>query len=659
MAKIEFEGVKENPFSPKNRRKTTALIDGYMDGGRKVKEILRPDQAEARVRINPPGGVARILVVSDLHFGAEAADLKIIKALIEELKDPNTYAILAGDLLEGIKQEYLSISTGSFLNFQEQVDAFRGMFLRQIITEGKVLAAVSRYGSHDDWPSGKESLNGPAILMDSLTLSDGSRVPLIFNGGTLWVQVGKAPEVAMRLFHQVSGSGSAINPVKSLRGVFVGSKIERSQKVPLVALGGHNHTRAGVSSERVELAGKEVQLVLLQGGTAKGLDPNNPDFFMLQKGGGKVQPPGAAVILRQRNDDGGIQVVPTYGNERSRLLMKAMEVFNRSESLGVSEELREELEMEDGFLRLNLQGADSLVAERSGGQEIRSKLYRQLSWRIPAGKLNLPACVYFLAHTDFGSGDADLKHINKIMAEVSRSGRSGLLVLNGTLAATVPRMVERREVLTRFSDTVGQVPKDRIFGVMLDSVLRDDAWNRAIGKKRQSEEGEENPPIVTGDFLFYQSRLRGVPLFEGGAAVVIDIGHNRFNILTADGVGNFGSKQDPFLALIQMDKLSMVRNEVVTGGNSTIPGALTTPDTVYIANGWNAVARDPRYGKASMMRTPKGGQGVILFPNGGGKGLIYGGGSMRELSESFTALCLYQGLMARGEGEYKKFMRRR
>ena len=83
MAKIEFEGVKENPFSPKNRRRTTALIDGYMDGGRKVKEILRPDQAEARVRINPPGGVARILVVSDLHFGAEAADLKIIKALME------------------------------------------------------------------------------------------------------------------------------------------------------------------------------------------------------------------------------------------------------------------------------------------------------------------------------------------------------------------------------------------------------------------------------------------------------------------------------------------------------------------------------------------------------------------------------------------------
>lgn len=652
---IEYLGVKPNPFSPENAPKTRRNFDTYLESGRRLKEAIRPDQAEARVRINPPGGVARVLIISDLHFGSESADLKVIKALMEELKDPNTFAVLAGDLLEGIKQEYLSISTGSYLNFQEQIDSFRGMFLRKIVNEGKVLAVVSRYGSHDDWPSGKESLNGPAILMDSLTLADGSRVPLIFNGGTLLIQVGNSPEVTMRLFHQVSGSGSAINPVKSLRGVFVGSKIDRGQKTPLVAAAGHNHSRAGVSSEREAIAGGEVQVILLQGGTAKGLNRENPDFFMIGKGGGGVQPPGAAMILRCRPSEDEVQVVPTYGNERSQLLMRAMEVLNRSESLRVTEELRGELEREDGQIRLVMQKENSLAAERSGGREIRSKLYRQLGWQIPAGRLNLPMCVYFLAHTDFGSGEADLKHINKIVTEINKSERSVLLLLNGTLAATVPRMVERREVLVQFSETVGVVPTGRQLGVMLDSILRDDAWNKMVGKK--GEDAEESQPIVTGDYLFYQSKLKGVPLFEGGATIVVDIGHNRFNILAVDGVGNFGSRQDPYLALIQMDKSSMVRNEVVTGGNSTIPGALTTPDTIFVANGWNAVVRDRRYGKASMMRAPKGGQGVILFPNGGGKGLIYGGGSLRELSESFTALTLYQGLVARNE--LKDFMRNR
>lgn len=101
-------------------------------------------------------------------------------------------------------------------------------------------------------------------------------------------------------------------------------------------------------------------------------------------------------------------------------------------------------------------------------------------------------------------------------------------------------------------------------------------------------------PIVMGDYLYYGSDLRGTPLSEGGATVIFNIGHNRFHFLTVDGVGNFGSRQDPYLALAQ---------------------------------------------------------------NGGGKGLIYGGGSLRELNDSFTALCLHQGLVARGE--LKKFMRKR
>jgi len=164
--------------------------------------------------------------------------------------------------------------------------------------------------------------------------------------------------------------------------------------------------------------------------------------------------------------------------------------------------------------------------------------------------------------------------------------------------------------------------------------------------------------LITGDYLYYKSKLKGTPLYEGGATVTFDIGHNRFNFLVVDGVGNYGSRKDPYLGLIQMDNQSNVRNDVVTGGNSTIPGALTTLETIFVANGWNALVKDRRYGKSSMIRVPKGGQGVIMFPNGGGKGLIYGAGSLRELDDSFKALSLHQGLLARGGEEYKKFMRR-
>lgn len=660
MSGIEYEGVKKNPFSSEELKNTSRLMNSYMENGQALKDRLRPDQEEARVTIESSNNVVRIMLISDLHFGSEASDVKAIREIMAELGKSNTYAVLAGDLLEGVKQEYMSTTTGSLLNFQEQIDAFRGLFLRKIIKEKKVLALVSRYGSHDDWPSNKESLNGPAILLDSLTLPDGSRVPLIMNGGKLYVKIGEnAPEVGIELFHKVGGSGSTINPVKPLRGVFVTEKIERGQNKPLVAMAGHNHSRAGVSSERVMAGNTEVQLVLLQGGTVKGLDKKNPDFFMVEKGRVMIQPPGAALVLRHKKEDGQVQIVPTYGNERSRRLLEAFEVLNRSESLGVTEELRQELEKEDGELKLTFEEDKSLIAERSGGQRIRSKLYRQLNWRVDVGKLELPTCVHFISHVDFGSGEADLNQVDKIVNETNKSKRSGILVLNGMLANNVPRREDREDVLDEFAEKIGKVFSSKRMGVMLDSILRDDAWNKGIGRIPEKDGGGwESEPIVTGDYLYIDSELKGTPLFEGGATIIFDIGHNRFNFLAVDGVGNFGSRQDPYLALAQMDKLSMVNNEVVTGGNSTIPGALTTPETIFIANGWNAPVKDRRYGKSSMIRVPKGGQGVIMFPNGGGKGLIYGGGSLRELNDSFTALCLHQGLLARGRAELVKFMRR-
>lgn len=661
MSGIEFEGVKKDPYKPSEIRKTKQMVESYMKGGQTLKDRLRPDQEEAKVTITTPNDVARIMLISDLHFGSEASGIESIKEIMRELDKPNTYAILAGDLLEGVKQEYMSTTTGTLLNFQEQIDVFRGIFLKKIIKEKKVLAVVSRYGSHDDWPSDKESLNGPAIMLDPSTLPDGSKVPLIMNGGRLYVKMGEnSPEVGMELFHIVSGSGSTINPVKPLRGVFVAKKIEKGQDRPLVAMAGHNHSRAGVSSERVMAGNTEVQLVLLQGGTVKGLDGRNPDFLMVENGGVLIQPPGAAMVLRHKKEDDQVQVVPTYGNERSGRLLEAFEVLNRSESLGVTEELRQELENEDGELLLTLDEENSLVAERSGGQRIQSKLYRELNWRVDVGKLGLPTCVHFISHVDFGSGQADLNQVDKIINETNKSKRSGLLVLNGMLDTKVPGRDDRINVIDDFAETMGKVPVSRRMGVMLDSILRDDAWNRGLGKIPESDGGGwVSEPMITGDYLYNNSDLKGTPLYEGGATVVFNIGLNRFNLLTVDGVGNFGSRQDPYLALIQMDKLSMVKNDMVTGGNSIIPGALTTPETIFIANGWNVPVKDKRYGKSSMIRAPKGGQGVIMFPNGGHKGLIYGGGSLRELNDSYTALTLHQGLLARGGVEFKRFMRRR
>lgn len=128
MSGIEFEGVKQNPFGVGESRNTGRLVEAYMKSGQMLKDRLRPDQMEARVTINTPNDVARIMLISDLHFGSEASSIESIKEIMVELEKPDTYAILAGDLIEGIKQEYISTTTGTLLNFQEQIDTFRGLF---------------------------------------------------------------------------------------------------------------------------------------------------------------------------------------------------------------------------------------------------------------------------------------------------------------------------------------------------------------------------------------------------------------------------------------------------------------------------------------------------------------------------------------------------
>lgn len=669
MSNVEFQGVKPNPYSSSNIKETQRLIGQYEEVNKQIKDVLRPGQAEASVTIKSSCNVIRILNISDFHFGSDATSYEEIQKTLAELERDDTYCVFDGDILEGFKQEYSKTSTNSHFNFGEQITALRSM-IKTLVLKGKVLAVVSGYNGHDDWPSGKESLDIPAALFDDLRIPYKKRPPVIYNGGVLNVHVDEdSPGVRIRLFHKTVGSGSTINPVKPLRKVIIDEKIDRDQKTPMIVFGGHNHSRAGASSERTRLPnGKEVQLVYLQNGTVKGLDPNNPDPLVTEKGCAKPQPSGAAVILRKK-PNGEVQVVPTYGNERSRILLEAEKVLNKAESLHVTEELRQELEYRNGQTGFQLQENESIIAERTGGRKIDSKLYTQLVWRYNIGELGLPVCIYPFAHYDSDSSHSDKNFVTELIDDINNSESTGLLILKGMLSKSVPGRTDRVTCLDNFAQELGEVPASKRVGIMLDSVLRSDKWNKEIKHKTRDlsdldddYENEDNHaynyerPVVTGDYLYYDSDLSGTPLFEGNGYVVFDVGHHRYNFLCIDGTGNFGSRMDGFLGLMQMDRESQVLNEVVTGGNSIIPGALTLPDKIYISNGWNCPAIVGRNSHDSIVRVPKGGQGVIMLPTTNEKGLIFGCGSLRETRDTFTGLTLYQGLLA--EGQWKKFIRR-
>ena len=78
MSGIEFEGVKKDPYKPSEIRKTRQMVESYMKAGQTLKDRIRPDQIEAKVTIKNPNSVARIMLISDLHFGSEASGIESI-----------------------------------------------------------------------------------------------------------------------------------------------------------------------------------------------------------------------------------------------------------------------------------------------------------------------------------------------------------------------------------------------------------------------------------------------------------------------------------------------------------------------------------------------------------------------------------------------------
>lgn len=657
MTRIENVDIgKPNPFAPENASRTRKKVEAYVRLGQEVREMLRPDVGEATVDIKGMDGAMRILVVSDLHVFHEAASLGKVDEIWREINEPNTFVLFAGDLIEGIKQEYLGNTTSTLLPMQEQIDAFRELWLRPLVEKGKVLAMVTRYGSHDDWPADKTTMNAVSSLMSGLKLPNGMAVPLIWNGGKLNLHLVESDlTFEIKLNHMVSGGGSALNPVKPLRGEFISEKLDRGRVVPVAAVAGHNHTRAGVSSERVMAGVTEVQLVLCQNGTIKGVEPGHPDFFLQAKGISKgPQLSGAAMILRvnEKEGKGGeLQVVPTYGSTRSRYLLEAMAVLDKAEKQGITQELVGSIVARNGSMVARL-SEESLTSVRVPGSAIRSALYREMDWEVDTGPLKLPLTVYTISHARFGTSEMYLDHVREILNEVEKSPNAMMLILGDMVDLAVPGKPERMRILKSFAKEMSRVSEGKRLGVMLSSVLRSDEWNKAVKDKKEVV----SEPVITGDWLYFKSDIKGTPLYEGGAAMKIKVGEVDYWWYMLDGTGSFGTRQDPYLALIRLDKLSMVKNDVVTGGISTIPGALTNGQ-ILLATGWESPAVDRRHGKGFSQRVPKGGQGVVMFPEVGKEGkIIFGGGSFRETRDMSTALLLRQGLM--GMGEYRAVMKK-
>ena len=651
MAKIETADIgKINPWTPENIDQTKELLLEYTALGTEIRTRLRPDVGKATVNLSEVNGAMRILVVSDLHAFHEASSLKKIDNVWNEINQPNTFVLFAGDLIEGIKQEYLGNTTSTLLPMQEQIDSFREIWLRPLAQTGKILGMVTRFGSHDDWPNDKTTINAYSSLTAGLTQPDGSPIPLIWNGGQLNLHFVESDlTFGVKLNHMVSGSGSTLNPVKPLREQIIINKIPRETSVPIAAVAGHQHTRAGVSSERIMAGSKEVQIVLCQNGTLKGVYPDHPDFFMQIKGlstGPKLS--GAAMVLRineKKNGGSELQVIPTYGDTRSQYLLNAMDILNNTERQGITDELMQRIIEKNGPMTATFNKDQSRAPERVSGSPVRSPIYTEMHWDIDTGPLKLPLTVYTESHARFGTSKMYLEHTREINDQIAKSPYSGLLVLGDMVDLNVPGKSDREKTLKSFVKEIAKVPVDRRFGIMHSSVLQSDQWNKEIIERKCIV----SKPVVTGDWLFTKSAVKGTPLYEGGAWMKMKVGNIDYWWYMLDGTGNFGSRQDPYLALVQLDKLSAVENDVVTGGISTIPGAFTN-SRILLSPGWESPAVDRRHGKNFSQRVPKGGQGVVMFPEKvGNDKIIFGGGSFRETRDIGQALTLWRGLDSLGE----------
>lgn len=639
--------------------------------GKAAERVLRAKQELAEqlqakphiVRQIITNGTLQIEFIADWHIGHEATNYDQIIARLEYIqRHPNVGVIFLGDLIEGMKPEYMGTVVGNTpLNTTEQV-AYLQTLITPLIEQGKILAMVTDYDGHSGWSRKQATVD---IYQQIRGNTD---VPFVQNGGRLtleFIDPNSSPQHPkilgtkhLDLYHTPPSGSTDQNPTAGL------VKAGRRKKSLAPALSASGHIHKGAYSIEIDANGDEM--IAIQEGTPKGSNRDIPrDMFFVGKIPDKrPHPPGSSVTIRPNMQAEKLLMRPAYGADQTDTLRRTYEFLDRTEQLGITQELNQQVLSQAGQPQRRLMSKQSLKEDDSSLLETQAALdekeleleqdaeiqsptkpddqFRKVVWNISS---NLPIAVFFGSHFSIGSSTAESKRY-KILREtfadtVESNPYAFLILLRNLLDRTTSKRTDRRHVVESAAQLFENIANDmRVLGLMLGGEdFRHNSWKQSI---------TGDGPFMPGTFL---SQRWNTALINHMSEVQINLSRTPngkksqdYKILTLDKVGRRGSSVNTFNGLRAIEANYPDEVDIVAGGHMPNAGVLAAQDPYSATNSKTYVApghftKFEGQGKGNRQDASPGGQGVILYPH---RKSVVGFGKPEEGIELLTAAQNYE-----------------
>lgn len=580
-----------------------------------------------------------IIAAADLHAGSIATDYRVITELRDfVLKQKNVGVILLGDEVEGLVEKYLNTNTARTpIDFHQQIDFMRTIFLEPLARQGKILAIVGGYWGHPGWAEDATTINTWRIM------TDGLNIPVLQNGGRMVIRFPNKTEQTFSVWHNPS-STSPIDPVKGLRDAALATS-EPSRTGGYWS--GHVH-RSAVAQELY--SGAKTAVYYISAGTAKGSSPDLPsDRYGVKMGKPRTDPLGQGVILEPRRKGQEERNYPFMTMEHGETVLRALTILESVEKQGMTAELLEKIrkEVEDRPKVTLLTGksrvsgreyTEDKPAERikSGGDWVENP-YSGMRMRPPYADLHydvqtvLPIAVHLLANARIGSSSEGLEELQTYQRDfVNWNPHSLVVYLRNMIDRNAGSSPERMEILDRFKEVINGT-REQTLAIMMCESLREGAWRRPIRSGEELVDGKLKarylPPIAPASYLANETR---VPLIHHLSMIRLTIGPSgvpmkdkpMYTGAYADKLLNRGSGSKPEYGLRRVYDLYMQNKPgYVAGGHMPHAGSMLfydgtnieTKTPILVAPGWFAHYVDTM-GKGNVMPGAAPGQAIIFMP---------------------------------------------
>lgn len=624
-------------------------------------------------------GDFRLVPIGDTHIGSRFMSLDAMKKMLEPLEKDDTFGFVTGDFIEATNPGIPEHAGSVFVDTGKQI-VLAADYLAPYFYAGKLLCTVNGFFGHDgSWSlkwggiSAVEAMSRQMPLPDLQDPTNRDKwkyLPVLEQGGLLKLQLKNGREYVIRLFHNPSSGGSDnINRSGALKNQFMDESanymLDGVQVDMYVA--GHQHHRGSIAKEMYvdRRDGKEKSVVFVQIGSAKGVDGDNNDSFLVAQGKGPSIGPGPVIRINQSRGSGNGDTESTkelvaWGYENDKILGGAADLLHSvRDRLNVIE--RQNLTQELlGKISSRVKKPKAEFDINHSGRNTRDKqgkspLFNDVKWNINGVK-DFPILVNVLANFRYGSTGRDAplykKKFDEILKQTAENPFRYIIIGRESIDKGVPRRIDRENILAEMANDFGPINEQKsVLGIMASETILDDGWKKDVVETEhvwnRHKQGYDVIKTVSesfypSDYFYYESALRGVPFYENDKFITINLDGIPYTFQMFSKLGNSGSEFYLGQGLVQSVRKEHTDPDVAAGGHMQVAGALVYPPKlrVFLPTGHFS----PYIGggsKGNKRDVVVGGQAAVIFPK---RKFVWPAANYYEATDNFNALLFDVGL---------------